>query len=445
MAFDIRCPECKAKLRLDEAPDLDTPIECPRCGSQFGAPDDSAPAAAPGGAKKKDGAPPKRKKAKKQRTNPLVLLIAIGVGLVAIMGVGFLLKWFVGRADKVTEMLTYVPGDCNWARGINTGQLANYPGYNDQVSRFNTSAVQTASNDLAKAAGQDQADFLNYLIIAKNRQAGGTGTMYVIRSKKSFKPDALGAALPGSTPVTSGGQTCYQVGPNAGGVLAGATVYMPTSRIIVVVPPGGMQGQMLNGATAGKSNKAESFAGKLDATGRMAIKGSIWLLVRSTGSLSNYLPESVAGVSGDFPKLAEKAKTAKTFGAWTTPGGVGVRVGAAMECASSKDADELAASFRQGPLSKGDESEPTNQLKSALQFSNDKKTFGEFMQYISYKSDGPCAFLISKVEGDNAKRLMDVFNSTAAGGEGGQGSFGPPGGPGGGPPGGPGGPPGPRQ
>ena len=66
MAFDIRCPECKAKLRLDEAPDPDTPIECPLCGSQFAAPD-QAPAA-DGKPAKKAGGPPKRKKAKKKRT-----------------------------------------------------------------------------------------------------------------------------------------------------------------------------------------------------------------------------------------------------------------------------------------------------------------------------------------------------------------------------------------
>src|SRR6478672_5774133 len=116
MAFDIRCPECKAKLRLDEAPDPDTLIECPRCGSQFAAPAAAAPAA--------DG----KKSAKKKKTNPAVLLIAIFAGLVCIGLIGWGLHWFVGRAGKVEEMLTYVPGECNWARGVNTGQLAAYPG-----------------------------------------------------------------------------------------------------------------------------------------------------------------------------------------------------------------------------------------------------------------------------------------------------------------------------
>lgn len=439
MAFDIRCPECKAKLRLDEAPDPDTPIECPRCGSQFGAPDDAAPAAANGKKPKKEAGPQKRKKAKKKKTNPVFLLVAIAFGLVSIFAIGMGLRWYVGRADKVTEMLTYVPGECNWVRGINTGQLAAYPGYKDQVARFNTPAVQSASNDLATAAGQDPADFLNYLIIAKSRQAGGTGTMYVIRSKKSFKPDAVGAAL-GATPMNAGGQTCYQAGPNAGGVLAGATVFMPTSRIIVIIPPG--NGQMLSGATGGKAN---SFGGNLDATSKLVIKGSIWLLVKSSGSLSNYLPESVVVVEKDFPRLYERSKTAKTFGVWTTPGGAGVRVGAAMQCGSSKEASELATYFGQGPLSKGDESEPPNQMRSNVQLCGDKRAFGEFMQFISYKTDGPCAYFTSKVEGDNAKRLMDTFNSTTLGGEApqgfGGGPPGPPGIPGGPPPGTPGPPP----
>src|SRR4051794_1348702 len=106
MAFDIRCPECKAKLRLDEAPDPDTPIECPRCGSQFAAPDDAAAAADGNPPAKKPGKVPKRKRAKKKKTNPAVLLIAIFAGLVCIGLIGWGLHWFVGRAGKVEEMLT---------------------------------------------------------------------------------------------------------------------------------------------------------------------------------------------------------------------------------------------------------------------------------------------------------------------------------------------------
>ena len=440
MAFDIRCPECKAKLRLDEAPDPDTPIECPRCGSTFAAPAADAPAPKKGGKAKADkpakdkaakGKMPKRKKAKKKRTNPAVLLIAIAAGLVCIVAIGFGLHWFVGRAGKVEEMLTYVPGECNWARGVNTGQLAAYPGYNDQVARFATADVRAASDDVARAAGQDSADFLNYLVIAKSRQTSGTGTMYVFRSKKKFNKDAVGAALPGSAPTNVGGETCYRT--NGGGLLAGAVVYMPTDRLIVIVPPGAMQSQLVNGAVAGRSNKKESFAGKLDTTGWKVIKGSIWLLIHQTGALSNFVADSMGPAAKDFPKLEDKAKSAKTFGQWTTPGGTGVRFGAGIECNSSKDADELASYFRNGPLGKEDDSEPPNNFRQAFSFAGDKRGFGEMMQYISYRSSGACAFFTTKLEGDNAKKLMGIFNNPAMGsgeaegGFGGRPPFGPPG------------------
>jgi hypothetical protein len=35
MAVEFRCPECRAKLRLPEAPDADAEIECPKCGHVF--------------------------------------------------------------------------------------------------------------------------------------------------------------------------------------------------------------------------------------------------------------------------------------------------------------------------------------------------------------------------------------------------------------------------
>lgn len=432
MAFDIRCPECKAKLRLDEAPDPDTPIECPRCGSQFAAPDESPAAPERKRSAKKPTAAPKRKRAKKKRTNPAVLLVAIFAGLVCIGLIGWGLSWFAGRAGNVEEMLTYVPGECNWARGVNTGQLARYPGYNDQVARFVNANVKGAVDDCARAAGQDSAEFLNYLVIAKSRQTSGTGTMYVFKSNKKFNRAAVGAALPGSAPATVAGETCYRT--NGAGVLAGAVVYLPTDRVIVIVTPGSQQNQLINGAVAGKTNKKESFAGKLDTAGWMAVKGSIWLVIRQTGALQNYVSDSMGEAAKDFPRLDEKAKSGgKTFAQWTTPGGTGVRFGAALETGSSKDAGELVSYFRNGPLGKEDESEPPNKLRQVFSFSADKRAFGEMMQYMSYRKTGACAYFTTKLEGDNAKKLMNIFNNPGMGSD--EGEFNALGGRGLGPPG----------
>src|SRR5262249_55135349 len=35
MAVELRCPECRAKLRLPVAPEADSEIECPKCGHVF--------------------------------------------------------------------------------------------------------------------------------------------------------------------------------------------------------------------------------------------------------------------------------------------------------------------------------------------------------------------------------------------------------------------------
>src|SRR5687767_9862017 len=109
MAYDVRCPECRAKLRLDEAPDPDTPIECPRCGSQFAAPDERAAARSdrPAGKKKAKGkvkpppGSPRKRKAMKRRTNPAVLLIAIFFGFGGLIAIGFMMVYFLNRAGKV--------------------------------------------------------------------------------------------------------------------------------------------------------------------------------------------------------------------------------------------------------------------------------------------------------------------------------------------------------
>jgi hypothetical protein len=82
--------------------------------------------------------------------------------------------------------------------------------------------------------------------------------------------------------------------------------------------------------------------------------------------------------------------------------------------------------MREGPLGKGDESEPTNQLKSAWgQITGDKKAWSEFMQYLDFRSKRECAYAVSTVSGENTRKFLDMFNSpTMATGE--SGGFGPP-------------------
>ena len=455
MPFETRCPECTTKLRLDAAPAAGTPVECPKCGSLFVPPrtaNTKVAAAAKSGnsgrprdddedgddpprptAKKSGGGikkpksikitktsnpnnTGKKRKAKKKVTNPIVVLVAIGCGFGVLTAIFFSMIYFLNRAGKVQEMLTYVPAEVNWVRGVNVSLLAKYKGYAAEVTKFYRSDIKAAADHSAKAAGNDTDAALDYLIIAKHRQdSSTTGTMYVLRMARSMKPDALAAGL-GATSAGVNGETGYKFGPGAPGILANATMIVPTSRIVAIIAPGRVQGPMTSAATVGKGGKGDSFAAKLNATSKVVIRGSIWLLMRNTGHFSNYLENSVKVVKDDFSMIADKSKSATMFGVWTSPGGSGVRIGAAFECADKATASAIVKSMYDGPLGKADESEAPNQLKSAgLSFITDKKVFGEFMQNVDFKTSRECVYVISSLTGENAKRVLDTFNSPTMG------------------------------
>src|SRR3954468_7194686 len=102
MAVELRCSDCRAKLRLKEAPEAGTEVECPKCGTVFAAPEpeeeapkestekESAEKKEPK-AKKKDKAAagtPKRRRAKKRETSKVALFAVIGAGVFMLLVVG---------------------------------------------------------------------------------------------------------------------------------------------------------------------------------------------------------------------------------------------------------------------------------------------------------------------------------------------------------------------
>lgn len=436
MPFDIRCPECEAKLRLDEAPEPGTSIECPRCGSQFRAPKKGAgaPTARPKAEKTRKDKPAgerkakKKRKIKKKRTNPILLLIAIGFGFVGLAVVGFLMVWMLNRAGRVEEMLTYVPNTCNWARGVNVAQLSKYPGYANELTKFYGDPVQRAADEFAAVAGRDDAEgFVDYLVLAQN-VGGPSGAVFVLRFTRALPPGA-GKDLQGATPE---GEDTYRVGANGPGILKNSRVYFPPGGRLAVVATGSNQAQteFVRGAAAGAADKSGSFAGAMDATARVVTRGNIWLLVRGTGGTKNWLAGSTKETLKDLKALGDKTeKGSPTFGVWTTPGGGGVRFGAAMELATPEDASALVEAMEAGPLGKGDESEPPNSMKSFQLFS-DRRAASELLQSLRFKSKDECAYIIFTLTGDNAKRGMDLINSPSMGlgGGGGPGGFTMPGG-----------------
>jgi len=457
MPFETRCPECAAKLRLDDAPPSGTPIECAKCGTLFvppraskaratvppgksGRPRPRADDDAGGDSDVEDVAPPrkpakggikkpksikvektanpnnkgKKRKAKKKVTNPVFLLAAIAFGFGGLTVVFFTMIYYINRAGKVEEMMTYVPPDVNWVRGLNVSLMAKYPGYASEVTKFVTPEVKAATDKLAAAAGHDPELFLDFLMHAKQRGGPG-GSMYVFRTGRSVKLDVFAAGL-GATEAPVNGERAFKCPANAPGVLANAVVMVPTPRLVVVVLPGGAQAGMASASTVGKGGKGDSFAKKLNATGKVVIRNPIFLLMRNTGPLSNYMETSTKVIDKDFAMIADKSKGATMFGIWTSPGGGGVRVGAAFECPDAESARAVAKSMKSGPLGKGDESEAPNQMRSAnFQFVSNKKVFGEFMQNVQYLNTRECVYGVSDLTNENAKSMLSVFNNASMG------------------------------
>src|SRR5262245_39399376 len=106
MAVELRCPECRAKLRLSAAPEEGSEIECPKCGHVFPAPRDSTagkrdesadePRKKGGDAdtatktakkpnKSADPQAPRRRKLKKRKSNRY-LLVGVIVGGLMLLG-----------------------------------------------------------------------------------------------------------------------------------------------------------------------------------------------------------------------------------------------------------------------------------------------------------------------------------------------------------------------
>src|SRR5688572_25912378 len=156
MAVELRCPKCKAKLRLPVEPEPDSEIECPKCEHVFpceenvvhaGAAEDRPKkkksaeaeepkkAAAPAKAEKKSDEVPagkrKRKKSKKRKTSPWVIAAIVG-GVVTFLSFAGAIVWFFTKKSSFQEMIMYLPDDCDTVAGVNLGHLQKYPLFYDE-------------------------------------------------------------------------------------------------------------------------------------------------------------------------------------------------------------------------------------------------------------------------------------------------------------------------
>jgi hypothetical protein len=416
MLLATRCPECRAKLRLDVAPDPGETIECPKCGSIF-SPDDEADAAPPPKVKKpkkekKPAGPvgPKKRKVKKKKTNPVLLFGSLGVALAFVIALSVFLFIYMGKAGKVEEMLCYVPGECNLVRGVNTGQISKYPGFASEMDPFITSTINTAAGDLATAVGFDDAeDMQDYIVIAKSKKGpGSTGHVYVFKAKRSFpKPDPLSGAS-GMKASDSNGTTYYR--SSGKGLLANANIFTPTNKLVVVVAAGPQQSELTNAVAAGGvKNKENMFAGKAGDTGRKISTGNNWILIRTEGPLKNYAKEIGASVKQSFPEFAKACESTSVIGWWTSYGSKGISFGGGVECGDSTQAWDVVKSMRESELGRQDDAEIPNDMKRAVSASGNKE-FREFLAWLKFRGYGSCAYFTARMSGENGKQYSRFFN-----------------------------------
>jgi hypothetical protein len=418
MAFATRCPDCRAKLRLPSQPDPDENVECPKCGSVFlvdddgGSDGDDAPAPKRDKPKKekkpkKDKAPkgpvgPKKRKVKKKKSNPVLLFTMLGLALAFVIGLGIFLWIYLGRAGKMDEMMSYLPGDCNVVRGFNVGQISKYPGFAAEPDQFVNSTVKAASDDLAKAMGLDDGEALrDYVVIAKaKKDKQQAGVVYIFRAKKAFKPNPLDGAA-GMKAADANGTPYYR--STGKGILDNAAVFTPTDKLVIVVAKGAQQTTLLNAvAGGGMKNKENMFLGKVGDTGRRTAAGNMWCVVVCEGPMKNYAKEMGDSVKSAFPGLNKACGTAKCIGWWTSYGGRGISFGGAIDCGDSAGAYECMKSMRDSELGKGDDAELPNDFKRAVQGAASKE-FGEFLQYLKFTYTGSCAYFVSKMSAEKGK------------------------------------------
>ena len=446
MAFDYRCPACKAKLRLDEEQAPGAAIECPRCNETFNAPAKSE--AGPAAVKPKDDKPeePKKRKVAKSKSeeertffNEFALLGIVGGAMFALILTCCIILWIMGRAARVEDMVSLVPVNYNAIRGVSIDQMRKYPGFQPEVDKIYDAPMKEGYAELAKAVGQTDAS-LTYLIIAKDGStADSTSMVYIFRVKKSFSRKDL-AKLDGATASGEG----YAISNASGAAfLRGSSVYCPSDQLFVVFKGSEQSGNMAKMAAVAKSEPSDGTRSKIGTTGRLAMRAHFWTIVRPEGAQADWLKNGSVSIKTDMPKLASSMDTATALATWCTVSGRGFRFGAGLECPTNEGAKALVKDIREGKLGKGDESEPPNQLKSALQIVGQKKEFGEFMQYVDFLQKNKCAYCTSKLESpEGSKSYFNFFSSVYWGAQTGGGGGMPgggmpmPGGPGGGPPGG---------
>ncbi len=460
MAVELRCPDCRTKLRLPSDPGPGTEVECPKCGTVFSAPDpdtgevpdprskslsgDSDDEDRPGPAKKKrrpvvddddeDRPPqkkpvtsggkspdaktaasnkkqPKRRKTRKKETNKPVMYALITGGVVFLITVILLMVWYLNRKPASYEMMTYLPEDCNAAGGFNMGHVQKYPAFFEKLKpTYQNLGFKKAAEALATALGTDMDQLVDYVVEGFRGHSPGA---IVIRTKKEFDTSAL-AKLPGARPYTTAGQSCYAVSRIEGLAYDDLRVFAPTKRLIVFCPgniPDGVFQKMVGG---NKENKENTLMGRVGSLGTRTTRGTYWYLgiLDETNRPAKEKSDDPNARKSEFrDQMATTAATIKGIGFKASVGSTAVRFEVILWCRDSDAAADMYQKFKDSTLSKGDDDEPPKWWKDFTQSTiSNKKVALELLATIGAKSSGDLFIYSARC---NTVLFMEVINMLA--------------------------------
>lgn len=479
MAVELRCPECRAKLRLPKAPEPDSEIECPKCSHVFatdenivhaGAADDNeAPKKKPKPAdespkksennksdkpKDKPKAPDnafkrKKRKAKKRKTNPAVLWGIVGGAVVSLIVLIVIVFIVFGRKKPTEEMMSYLPDDCDSVTGINVGHVQKYPEfYKTCETQFNGRGFKKAMDVLAAALGSDANTVVDYVMQGEGKSGNDAVEATVIRTKSEFDPSLL-SKMPGAKEYSGQGVKYYTIDDIPELKYSGVRVFAPTNRIVVFCREDTPQAKFNSMLTGNKDHPDATPFVRAGPLIKAVTRGTAWKFVVYGRSIERPQPPVKAentGVKGGGPsdeddlkkEIADILNSAKGMGYKASVGSRDVRGEWIVWMNNSDALSNLVKKWKEKDWVKDDEKPAPRWWKMVAQKSGGGKTAENALKdYLKFMSSGELFIVRGQLE----TKVLSVGTLVQAftGQQGGSGTMSSPGGgaaPGGAAPGG---------